>query len=291
MNMKDAPRRNYAIDQFTQPQCGELKGRSFRFVMDDGYDHCLTFTDEATLTWRKGDGKSSDASYQCSKSDDDTYLVDYEIAELENTPNRENHLFVIDLEQRLVTRGIHKIGENPKFPLLVTSKYTFGAIDVDGYDLPFARHCWTAELIGTRVEWHWNPNMITRHSYYTTGFYRFSHPGEELILNRDASNLYRALPSSDDVAQYIKIKDKMYLFVLTEEMSERLIGFTNPQFRSNNMAFLQNYDRMYHVGRTFGTILDPETQKNAPCHIRFGAFGNPFVMPETILNEVNPYTV
>jgi hypothetical protein len=291
MNMKDAKRKNYAIEQFTQPQCGELKGQSFHFVMDDGYGFDLSFTDEDTLAWQKDGGKSYSATYQCSKADDNTYLVDYEVAEFENTPNRENHLFVIDLEQRLVTRGIHKIGENPKLPYLVSSKYTFGAIDIDGFDMPFNRHCYTAELIGTRVEWHWNPNMITRHSYYTTGFYRFSHPGEELIKNRDASNLYREMPSQDDIAQYIKIKNKMYLFVLTEEMGERLIGHKNPPFRSNNMAFLQNYDRMYHVGRTFGSVLDPESNTVVPCCIRFGAFGNPFVMPEIILNEINPYSV
>jgi len=294
MNMKDYPRRQYSIDQFTQPQCGELKGQAFHFVMDDGYDFELRFTGVDTLVWRRSGGDEKEALYQCSKGDDTTYLVDYELTEYKGTPDRENHVFIIDLEQRLVTMGRFKMGENPRFPLLVSSKYIFGAIDIEGKELPFKRHGFTAEMVGTRVEWHWNTSMITRHSYYTTGFYRFSHPGEELIVNRDASNLYRALPSSDDIAQYIKIKKNMFVFCLTEEMSERLLGHTNPQFRSNNMLFLQNYDRMYHVGRTFGTIKAPEEDnpngdKVIPCYIRFGAFGNPVKFADKIINEPNPY--
>jgi len=57
----------------------------------------------------------------------------------------------------------------------------------------------------------------------------------------------------------------------------------------NNMAFLQNYDRMYHVGRTFGTINS--NGNLLPCRTLFGAFGNPVSLSPEFLNAENPYTV
>jgi hypothetical protein len=80
----------------------------------------------------------------------------------------------------------------------------------------------------------------------------------------------------------------MYLFTLTEELMERLVG-DKCQFRSNNMSFLQNYDRMYHVGRTFGTIRRDGVL--GPCRTLFGAFGNPVKLDAAFLNAENPYTV
>jgi hypothetical protein len=289
MNLKDYPRRNYQIDQFTQPQCAELEGQSFHFVMDDGRDFDLRFTGGETVEWNWAGDKPRQATYQCLKGDDTTYLVDYEIEELLNTPKRINHLFVIDLEQRLVTRLICTIGDNPKFPYLVKMENTFGAIDMEGMPLPFKRHAFTTEMLGTRVEWHWNTMMITRHAYYTSNFYRITFPGAETVINRDPGNIHSQLPASDEVAQYVKIKDKLYLFTLTEELMERAFSNNNPPFRSNNMSFLQNYDRMYHVGRTFGNVLNPATNEVVPCHIRFGAFGNPVTLPDSFLNAPNPY--
>ena len=291
MNLVNYPRKKYSITQFTQPQCSELQGQSFRFIMDDGRDFDLKFTEKDTVLWNWVGEEPAQARYQCLKSDDATYLVDYELEEFTNTFNRVNHLFVIDLEQRLVTRGIHAVGNNPRLPYLIKSDYTFGAIEVEGMELPFKRHSFTSELLGTRVEWHWATDKVTRHSYFSSSFYRFSFPGDELLLNRDVSvSLHRALPSQDDTAQYIKIKNKMYLFTLTEEKAERVLSDRTPNYRSNNMSFLQNYDRMYHVGRTFGNILDSNTNEIVPCHIQFGAFGNPVAIPEIIVNADNPYT-
>ena len=55
------------------------------------------------------------------------------------------------------------------------------------------------------------------------------------------------------------------------------------------MNFLQNYDRMYHVGRTFGTMQRDGVL--GPCRTLFGAFGNPVKLDDAFLNAENPYTV
>ncbi len=80
----------------------------------------------------------------------------------------------------------------------------------------------------------------------------------------------------------------MYLFCLTEEMMERIRGDKSP-FRSNNMIFLQNYDRMYHCGRTFGSLTI--NGKILPCKANFGAFGNPVRLDPEWVTAENPYTV
>ena len=63
----------------------------------------------------------------------------------------------------------------------------------------------------------------------------------------------------------------------------------DPPYRSNDMKFLQNYDRMYHVGRTFGNVKDEASGRIRPCHIRFGAFGTRPELDEVFLNARNPY--
>ncbi len=63
----------------------------------------------------------------------------------------------------------------------------------------------------------------------------------------DRTTIFGVLPASDEIAQYIKIKDNMYLFSLVEELMERKLHDKNPPFRSNDMKFLINFDRMYMV--------------------------------------------
>ena len=58
---------------------------------------------------------------------------------------------------------------------------------------------------------------------------------------------------------------------------------------SNNMVFIQNYDRMYHVGRTFGSIM--MDKKVVPCRTLFGSFGNPVRLEHDWKTAENPYTV
>ena len=293
MNLKNYPRRKYEIDQFTQPICTELEGEKFHFVLDDGYDFYLNFTGEETVEWNWEGDASKQATYFCLKGDDTTYLVDYELAEFEDKFERENHFFIIDLEQRLVTMARCKVGENPKFPQLVSSKYTFGAIEVEGMPLPFKRHVFTTDLLGTRVQWHWNTGMITHHCYFTSSFYRITTPAATFGKVDRGVHMFQDLPSTDEIAQYIKIKDNLYLFSLVEEMMERALKDRNPPFRSNDMKFLQNYDRMYHVGRTFGNVKEGthegDSTKIIPCHIRFGAFGCPVELDDVFLNADNPY--
>ena len=61
-------------------------------------------------------------------------------------------------------------------------------------------------------------------------------------------------------------------------------------FRSNNMIFLQNYNKMMHAGRTFGHATTPDG-KTFACRTLFGSFGNPVHIPDSIVDGDNKYTV
>ncbi len=284
MNLKNYPRPFYAINQFCQPQCTELAGRSFYFEMDGGYDYELKVLTGDTCEWNIAGEEPKKAVYECLKGDDTTYMFDFDIVGAEP---RQNFFFCIDLEQSLVTLVRCYIGRNPKFPLLVASEYDFGAIRVEGQPLPKKRHCLTGEMMGTTVEWHWNITMFTQHNYYSPAYYRITWPQYSSAEGSISPN-FEVLAASDEISQYVKIKDKMYLYCLTEEMMERELGDSSP-FRSNNMIFLQNYDRMYHVGRTFGSIM--MDGKVVPCRTMFGSFGNPVRLEYNWLTAENPFTV
>ena len=287
MNLKNYPRKNYAIGQFCQPHNFELMGRQFYFSMDGGTDYELNITGETTLQWNYAGEAPAEASYECTKGDDTTYLLDFDIADTVGTDHATNLCWIIDLEQRLVTLVTCSIGHNKKFPLLVKSEYDFGAIVVEGMETPFRRHCLTSQMIGTRVEWHWNYLMWTHHNYYDANNYTLTWPDTSEAVD-DLGGPFELLPSHDEVSQYVKIKENMFAYCLTEEMMERL----NPgsiSFRSNNMIFLQNYNRMRHNGRTFGHVT--MNGKTFPCRCLFGSFGNPVKIPDAIVNGDNPYTV
>jgi hypothetical protein len=100
------------------------------------------------------------------------------------------------------------------------------------------------------------------------------------------------LPSSDEPTAYIKIKDGMYLFSLTEANMEKVLVGEMP-FRSNTMAFLQNYKRVYQIGRAFGTTMFEGKTEN--LHISFAAYGKILEPKEEyilkMLTDPNPYIV
>ena len=139
-----------SIEQYCPPLCFELAGREFELAMDDGYDFLLNFTDGHTLKWQQNGGTAQTAPYKCLKGDETTYLVSYELTGV--TP-RVHHTFVLDMENMLVTRIIARVGQNPRFPYLVNTDFTFGAIRQEGRELPFRRHGFTSDMIGSAVQW------------------------------------------------------------------------------------------------------------------------------------------
>lgn len=278
------------ISQYDLPQNYELVGRTFEFAMDDGIDYTLRFLDIASVEWSfEGDPPKIATGWLCGKVDNTTWLVSYELA---GAGKRTNHTWVIDLENWLVTRVLAVIGENPQYEYLITPRYTFGAIKREGVDIkPYPRHGFTDDMIGNVVQWQYGSDMATVHVYHCSDYYRITYPPEKAasrVFNEALANV----PSRDEPAAYIKIKEGIYLFSLTESNTEKLVGAALP-FRSNTMAFLQNYKRVYQIGRAFGTT--EFEGKLSKLHIPFGAYGKlldpaaEWVRP--MFTDPNPYIV
>jgi hypothetical protein len=277
----------FAIEQYCPPLNFELAGKAFAFAMDDGHDHSLNFIDEKALEWNDDNDQPVLAYYKCLKADDTTYLVNYE---LENVTPRVCHTFVIDMDNMLVTRVIARIGLNPKYPYLINTEFTFGAIRQDGKELTFKRHGYTSDMIGNVVQWNYGSDMSTVHVYYCANYYRITAPPDRSKEAAEADwafkELMSALPSSDEPAVYIRIKEGIYLFSLIEQNMEKL---TNGrfQFRSNTLCFLQNYERVYQVGRAFGTSTTERGDINT--NIMIGAVGKHTEVDPRFLTDPNPY--
>lgn len=272
-----------SIVQYRPPLCFELAGKKFELVMDDGYDFFLDFKNERTIEWTRAGEEACTAGYECLKGDDTTFLVSYE---LENVVPRVNHTFVIDMENMLVTRIIARVGQNPRYPYLINTEFEFGAIRRKGRELTFKRHGYTSDMIGTAVQWTYSSTLTTVHVYYCANFYRLISPQDNPGDDWAFTEYLGGLPSSDEPASYIKIKDGMYLFSLTEQNAEKLTQ-GRFMFRSNTLCFLQNYKRLYQVGRGFGTSTTPDGDLNT--NITIGAYGKFAEVDPCFFTDPNPY--
>ena len=281
MDLMQMPRQDYSISHFARPNSWEADGNAYQLVMDDGYDVVLDFRDRKVSFTVEGAAPSEAYDYFCFKADDTTLFVSFEVS------RAENHVYVLDLSQRLVTRLICRKGVHPKQKHIMDRQYCFGAIAMRGYKLPYKRHSFTAEHLGTAVQWRWSPQLATKHAYLESDWYRITwDDAGEASEEFDGTN--EMLPSTDERARYVKIKDGMILFSVTEETEERFLG-DKQVFRCNNLTLLQNYDRMFQVGRGFGDLVSDGALRH--INVPLCSYGTPPELPEGFLTAKNPFTV
>ena len=289
--LADAEKKS--INQYCPPRCFELMGQTFRFVVDTG-EECGTYTLNVTgknsLEWCRGDGEPKAETYECRKADDDTYLLTYVI---DGKQPRENHTWVIDMENELVTFFRCSMGENPLWPYLIESHFGFGYIAIEGKEhSDIRRHGFTNDLTGTCVRWTYGNKQTTVHVYHDPHWYRIGYgsdriPTEQLPESmQKIRRMMEEMPSSDEQAFYVRIKERMYLVSCTEQNLEKLLG-ERFGFRSDTLCFLDNWDRLYSVGRAFGTkTIDGVDHE---LFIMIGKYGAPETVDERFFNDPNPY--
>ena len=289
-----------SISQYCPPRVFELAGKNFKFIMDTG-EQCgdveLEILDENNLNWsiENGQKTGSVSRYEVRKSDDYTYLLTYCIGKI-GEPGRENHTFVIDREQGLVTFLRCVVGENPYYPYLIDSHFSFGYIYEEGKEhTDRRRHGFTDDVAGTGVKWVYGHELATVHVYYSTNWYRITYPKdrikseEQAAMNENLNSGLRALPGSDEPACYVKIKEGMYFVSVTEQNMEKILG-AKMGFRSDTLCFLDNWNRMYSVGRGYGTS-SAEGRDDGEIFCMIGKYGVPEDVDEHFFTDPNPYLV
>ena len=283
-----------SIRQYCPPRCFELAGKTLRFVVDTGEGagtYVLSFTGKSELTWSYEGGEPKAEQYECRKSDDDTYLLSYVIAGREP---QENHTWVIDMENELVTYLRCAIGENPLYPYLVESHFGFGYIAVEGTEhTDLRRHGFTADLTGTCVRWTYGHTLSTIHVYHDPHWYRIGYPRDQPgtdvpDVRSRIQELMKEMPSSDEPAFYVRIKEGMYFVSLTEQNLEKILG-ARFGFRSDTLCFLDNWKHLYSVGRAFGTWTVEGVDR--PLFMMIGKYGSPEEVDEHFFTDPIPYLI
>lgn len=285
-----------SIGQYCPPKCFELAGKSFDFVLDTGEDcgnAALCFVDETQLEWciEGGDTLKTD-KYECRKGDDWTYLVTYSV---EGKTPRENHTWVIDREQGLVTFLRCSLGENPYWPYLIDSHFGFGYIkEQDKEHTDRRRHGFTDDVAGTGIKWVYGHDMATVHVYFSTNWYRITYPKGKTDDTKVPDSIsairevMKKMPGSDEPAYYVKIKEGMYFVSVTEQNMEKIIG-DKVAFRSDTLCFLDNWNHMYSVGRGFGTMTTDGQERE--IFVMIGKYGVPEAVDEHFFTDPVPYLV
>ncbi|MBQ6383387.1 MAG: MoaF N-terminal domain-containing protein [Clostridia bacterium] len=264
------------LSQYREPFNYELAGTLQRLVLDDGRRFAAEFLDGHTLRWTELGQSGTVEHYDCAKGGEDVYFVNFEFA---GRKPRTNITLVLDTGDRLVTMVETVVGYHPKFPYMVDSQFTFGALEVPGYPLPERRHKYTADLLGKRIHWHYGPDMEIIHVYYATDYIRVTMPEKTGWGDRDRKSWDELVEREpyDEPAHYIKIKPGLYL-VSCQEKNMACRGWTG-----NSLLFLIDTRRVHDVGRSFGHA-GSETGKIHPENYIFGAFGE-FVPSDGVLES------
>ena len=282
-----------SIRQYCPPRCFELAGKKLELVLDTNEetgDFILDFKDNDTLEWSFKGSPLKAEKYELRKTDDLIYLLSFNVAGKEP---RENLTFVLDLEQMLVTYLRCSLGENPYYPYLIESHWGFGYIAEKGKKHEDRRrHGFTGDVVGTAVKWTYGHNTSTTHIYHDPHWYRIGYPAGEKKKRTGTSamgEIMKKLPSADEPAYYVKIKEGVYLVSITEQNIEKILGDGFMGFRSDTLCFLDNYNHLYSVGRGFGTVTTKGVDRE--LFVMIGKYGQPVEVDESLFTDPIPYLV
>lgn len=272
------PKAFEGMSQYKAPLCYELAGKRFEICLDNGYDYEIRFLDRKTLTWGFLEGEKHRYAYECLKGDEDTYYVNFELS---GEKYRSCATLILDTEQSLVTACFSKVGHNPRYLLLPSVDYVFGAIRRPDGTLPEIRHGYTTDLSGKAICWRYGTLTIV-HVYCTEHYYRLDFNRREMErMMAENPERYRAMRERrrevdtshlyEDEGVFIKIKDGLYVFGALEALRAKQRG------SGNSLFFLIDTKRVHDVGRSFGYNGDGE-----PENYTFGAFGEFYDASETL---------
>ena len=254
------------LSVYRPPLVYELTGRRFMLAFDDGYDRTLVFKDRKTLSFGPV-GEEKDYAYDCLKAGDRCYFVNFEDPTLRP---RVGFSLILDLIQDLVTMARGYAYANPKIPGMPAIDFVFGGIRREDGTVPFLRHGYTTDLIGTSISWNYGYFDIA-HVYATERYYRIAFTPRGLaraFRGRPelSGEMGKRKPNPDDVYEdyftAIRIRDRIYLISLLETVKAKMMG------HGNSLLALVNLDEMHDVGRSFGSNNEGGTGNNT-----FGAFG------------------
>ncbi len=253
------------LSQYCSPLNYDLQGRTFHLIMDDMDEILLYFTDGETLhTARRGECFITE-SCDVMKADDTTYFVHYVP---EASKDLEHIVYILDTEQRLVTRIFVQEAFDPALPRLMKVVPSFGAIKEPGMRLPEKRHYLFSGEVGAHITWHYNPAKGVTHIYHTPTSVRTGTRGDIAVLLKkelesdDPSVREKAeetvrhfrereqwYPIYEEPAFHIRINDHLQVFSFVEE--NQVLYSPGHTHGGGGMIVVQDEEKLVEVGLCF----------------------------------------
>ena len=265
----------YGSDQYRIPYSRELEGKAFEFVFDDGYVLYAEFPLRDTIRFHSSeDSHVFTEEAHVMKADEGAYLV---MTEIKNSEPRTGFMLIIDETARLVTGNFVQQGTRADFKNLVTRTLRFGAIKDGEKPLPEARHCFTKDLDGKKIEWTYRPDFAIIHVYlgedkYTTAFPAFM---REVFEKSTEPKPDRVIPDPYwESCIHVKFRENLYMFSFIEEN----LG------SGTEGLMVMNTDRMTDVGCFWGA--DPFGEREGYMFGAYGRWVNEHIPEDDLLSRI-----
>ena len=278
------------LEQYREPLCYELAGKSYQLVMDNGLTYALQFISGEMLAWGERGKPMRWDTYECLKLDEETYFVNWEVY---GAQPRNCITLALDLQADLVTVVHAKLGAVPNFPYIVTQDIIFGAIKQPGKPLNPVRHGYTPDLAGRNIFWRYSSNFGITHAFVSEHYLRVpigqprelpADATEEEREERDKEYAMRKTHLFEIPAFFIKLREDVYFFGFIEETGCR----EDPTLCGNSLIMIADMNRVHDIGRCFASDYRNNYARQNFVFSAFGAFHN---TPDPIDTMPSPYRI
>jgi len=208
---------------YTPPDCDDLQGKTLTF-RGEGKVFVFEFFADNKIVFTDCDGKAHDCLGNVKTMDGEVYFINHLVYGY--AFGRQISL-IADLKNGCATVVDAHFG-TPNSNIDVGREFIFGALD--GYYNGAPLHGFTDELVGTAIEWCYNPGqMLIKHAYVSNTYYTYGAP------TRQGGWM------ATNPADYVKVRDNLFIFSFVEERQAGL-----------QALFLIDTEKLHDVGSFFG---------------------------------------
>ncbi len=195
------------------PSTDFLAGKELTVRYDDGGPVIhYKFDDTAKLHWRQdGESQWREEQYQAWEPAPGVIFFGHLLG---GAPKHDGVAVAIDFDNALTTCVQGTLG-TPYMANEAARKTWFGVVEMEGLTAPkYRRHQFTDELVGRALTWNYSPGLTSMHVYTTPHSFSWI-----IFLGSGAGGLEWSGP-----AQYVKLRDELYLFNWLEEACNGTLG-------------------------------------------------------------------
>jgi hypothetical protein len=214
------------------PPTDHLVGRQLAVRYDSGGPVIqYRFDDIQTLRWRfEGDTMWRQERYEAWEPAGNVVMFAHLLS---GTPRHDCVNVVVDFDNGLTSCMQGMLG-TPYMANEASVQTWFGVVEMEGLTPPtYRRHQFTDELAGRALTWHYSPGLTSMHLYSTPHSLSWI-----IFLGNGAGGLEWSGP-----AQYVKIRDGLYLLNWVEEACNGTLGTIVVNTRT-----MHDCGTSYHVG-------------------------------------------